>query len=231
VTALLSKDLRLLRPWVWLIVPGHALFAVNGILSPELFFWVNAVLAVAVTVILLTIEWRFDAERFVASLPVSRADVVKARHAGALAVALLATPLYGLYGHALTTIGRDRLQRIWRGHAPGWESWEGYLAFFLVATLASFAFLPFHFRLGLGRGSAVFGASALTLAGFGGLAARSLDGDGPGALPGEVLREWLSRLSTAWDPWLTVAAALAATAGVGALSYRLSLRFYDRRDL
>jgi hypothetical protein len=234
VTALLAKDLRLLRPWAWLIVPGHAAFAVNGVFSPELLFWVNAVLAVAVTVVLLTIEWGFDAERFVASLPVSRAEVVRARYASVLAVALVATPLYGIYGHALTAtaIGRDRLPRIWSGHTPGWESWEGCLAFFLVVTLASFTFLPFHFRLGLGRGCAAFAALALAVALPGGLAARPLGGgDGSGTLPGEALRAGLSRLSAAWDPWLTVAVALAATAAVGALSCRLSIRFYDQRDL
>jgi hypothetical protein len=231
VTALLAKDLRLLRPWAWLIVPGHAVFAVNGVFSPEVFFWTNAALAAAVTVVLLTIEWRFDAERFVASLPVSRADVVKARYAGAVAAALVATPLYGLYGHALAAVGRDRLLRIWSGHAPGWESWEGFLAFFLVVSLVSFAFLPLHFRLGLGRGSAVFGASALTLALLGSLASRSVAGGGSGALPGEALRTGLGRLSLAWGPWVTIAAALAATAAAGALSCLLSVRSYERRDL
>jgi hypothetical protein len=232
VTALLAKDLRLLRLWAWLIVPGHALFAANGIFSPELFFWTNAILAVAVTVVLLAIEWQSSAERFVASLPVSRVDVVRARYAGALVVALVATPLYRLYGHALTAIGRDRLLRIWSGATPGWESWEGCLALFLVVTLASFAFLPLHFRLGLGRGSAVFAASALTLALLGGLALRAVGGgNGAGNLPGEALRTGLGRLSAARGPGLTVAIALAATAAVGVLSSLLSVRFYERRDL
>jgi hypothetical protein len=231
VTALLAKDLRLLRPWAWLIVPGHAVFAVNGVLSPEAFFWTNAALAVALTVVLLTIEWRFDAERFVASLPVSRADVVKARYAGALGVALVAMPLYGLYGHALTAIGRDRLLRIWSGHAPGWESWEGFLAFFLVVSLVSFAFLPLHFRLGLGRASAVFAASVLALALLAGVVSRLVGGEGSGALPGEALRAGLGRLSLAWGPWVTIAAALVATAAAGTLSCLFSVRSYERRDL
>jgi hypothetical protein len=231
VTALLAKDLRLLRPWAWLIVPGHAVFAMNGAFSPEAFFWTNAALAAAVTVVLLTIEWRFEAERFVASLPVSRAEVVKARYASALAVALVATPLYGAYGHALNAIGRDRLLHIWSGHAPGWESWEGWLAFFLVVSLVSFAFLPFHFRLGLGRGSAVFAASSLTLALLASVASRSVGGEGPGALPGEALRAGLSRLALAWGTGVTIAAALAATAAAGTLTCLLSVRSYERRDL
>ena len=232
MTALLAKDLRLLLLWAWLIVPTHAVFAVNGLFSPELFFWMNAVLALAVTVVLLTIEWRFNAERFVASLPVSRADVVRARYAGALGVALAATSLYGLYGHALTAIGRDRLVRIWGGAALGWESREGLFAFFLVVTLASFAFLPLHFRLGLGRGISVFAASAAALALLGSKASRSLGGsEASNDLPGEALRAGLSRLSADWGPCLTVAIALAATAAVGVLSCRLSLRFYDQRDL
>ena len=43
--ALVVKDLRVLRPWWWLILPGHVLFAANGIVSPEVFFGMNAGLA------------------------------------------------------------------------------------------------------------------------------------------------------------------------------------------
>ena len=36
--ALVLKDLRVLRPWWWLIVPGHMLFGANGIVAPQSFF-------------------------------------------------------------------------------------------------------------------------------------------------------------------------------------------------
>jgi ABC-type Na+ efflux pump permease subunit len=235
LTALLQKDLRLLATWAWAIVPGHALFAVNGAFSPEFFFWVNVALAGAFTGVLLTIEWRLDADRFLNSLPVSRADVVKARYLAALGAALVATALYGLYGHALTAVGRGRVSRLWGVSTPGWESWEGLLALFLVVALLSFAFLPFHFRLGFGRGSAAFAAWAAPLASLGLLwLVREAAGTTRGGaipLPAEALREGLERLSLSVGPGLAAAAALAAVVGVGAVSLRLSVASYEKRDL
>jgi hypothetical protein len=236
VRTLLVKDLRLLAPWAWPIVPGHAIFAANGIFAPEVFFWMNAALACSFTVVLLVIEWRHGGERFVASLPVARADVVKARYGGALGAALVATCLYGLYGHALAAIGGDRLTRIWGGRPAGWESWEGYLAFFVVVSLACSAFLPFHFRLGFGRGSAVFVATALPLLLLAGLVPRwlargTVEAGAPPLLPSESIQAALAGLSASLGAWITAALALAAVAAVGILSVDLSVRFYDRRDL
>jgi hypothetical protein len=235
VTTLLARDLRLLAPWVWAIVPAHALFTANGIGSPELFFWMHAALALAITGVLLTIEWRLDAERFVASLPVTRKDVVRARHVGALGTAVVATMLYALYGRATTALAPDRLHRIWGYRARGWESWEGCLAFLLVLALLSFAFLPLHFRLGFGRALAVFTAVAgpLALLAFvPALLGRHGGSGGAGPRPpAEALRAALAGLSDSLGPWATTAAVLAAVAGLGALSLHLSVRAYERRDL
>jgi len=234
--ALLAKDLRQLGPWALLILPAHAVLAANGIFSPEFYFWWSAGLALGFTVLLLTLEWRLDAERFVASLPVSRAEVVKARYAATLAVAVVATALFGLYGEALTSMGRHRLPRIWAGRLPGWESWEGYLALFLVLSLVSLTFLPFHFRLGFGRGSVAFLATALPTALLSVLAARGL-GEGASSaaahapLPSEAIRTALAAQAGQWGAGSTAAASLIAVALLGFLSVRLSIRFYDRRDL
>jgi hypothetical protein len=236
VSALLRKDLRLLAPWAWALVPGHALFAATGIFSPEVFFWMNAALACAFTTVLLILEWRLDAERFVASLPVTRDDIVRARYLSALGAALVATPLYALYGHALSAIGRDRLLQLWGERTPGWESWEGCFAFFLVVSLLSLVFLPFHFRLGFGRGAASFVAVTALLLLSGGVVLLWLGGGGHGVsahvrLPSEMVRLAVTGLSASWGPWPATALILTLLAGLGLLSLGLSLCFYGRRDI
>ena len=217
--ALVLKDLRVLRPWWWLIVPGHMLFGANGIFSPQAFFAVNVALAWAFTLILLIIEWTQDADRFLGSLPVSREDMVRARYAEVLGAAVGATILYAVYGRVLLVFATERLLERWPG-APGWASGEGLLAFFLTVWLVSVAYLPFYFRSGLGKGTWLFLASAA-----------------PVIVGGAVLVRWLSPAWTLIDmaealgTGVTVIVALAPAAGLGWLSLRLSVRLYDRRDL
>ncbi len=216
---LVLKDLRVLRPWWWLIVPGHVLLAANGIVAPQTFFAMNVALAWALTVILLIVDWTREADRFVTSLPVSRDDVVKARYVGALGVTVGGTVLYALYGRVLLVFATERLLERWRG-APGWESAEGLLAFFLVAWLVSVVYLPFYFRSGLGKGTWLFLASVVPVIVAGALTIRLLS-------PSRTLAGIAQAVGTP----VTLIVGLVLAAVLGWLSLRLSVRFYDRRDL
>lgn len=217
MTRLVLKDLRVLRPWWWLIVPGHALFAANGIVSPELFLGMNAALVWTYSVVLIIVDWKQDGERFVATLPVSREDVVKARYAGALGAAAVGTVLYAAYGRLFLSIATERLRARWPD-APAWESTGGLLTFFLLAWLVSVVYLPFYFRWGLARGTWLFGASLAPLVVGAALVLRGRP----------LLHE---RAVWGGHPAATVLAGLLATAALGWLSLRLSVRSYDRRDL
>lgn len=217
MTALLLKDLQVLRPYWWLILPGHVLFAANGIVSPESFFGMNVALAWAYTVILLIIDWKEDGDRFVASLPVSREDMVRARYAGALGAAGAATVLYGLYGTVLLRLGGERLLRRWPG-TPGWDSVEGLLAFFLVVWLVSVAYLPFYFRWGLAKGTWFFVASLAPVIVGGALLTR---GQSLGA------REAVESAG----PVGQAIAGLVLTTALGWGSLRLAVRAYGCRDV
>jgi hypothetical protein len=219
VTALLLKDLQVLRPGWWLIVLVCLLFGANGIVSPEMFFGMNVLLALALTGGLLVVEWKQDADRFVGSLPVSRKDVVRARYLWALGVAMAGTVVYPVYGGVLLGFGTERLLQRWPT-PPAWESPEGLLAFFVTVWLVSVAYLPFYFRSGLGKGTGLFLASLV-----------------PVIVGGAALVRWLSPSSTltaaaeVMGTPLTVVGALALAAALGWLSLRLAVRFYDRRDL
>jgi hypothetical protein len=219
VSGLLLKDLRVLRPWWWLIAPGHLLFAANGIVSPELFFGMNAALAWAYTAILIMVDWTQDADRFVASLPVDREEVVKARYAGALGAAVLGTILYAVYGRVILSLATGRLRERW-ADAPGWESAAGLLAFFLTVWLVSAVYLPFYFRWGLARGTWLF-AATLAPAAF---VVAWLHSQLP--LPGAA-----ASLAGGAGPALPGIGALVLAAALGWGSLRLSARFYAARDL
>lgn len=217
--ALVLKDLRVLRPWWWLIVPGHMLFGANGIFSPQAFFAVNVALAWAFTLILLIIEWTQDADRFLGSLPVSREDMVRARYAEVLGAAVGATILYAVYGRVLLVFATERLLERWPG-APGWESGEGLLAFFLTVWLVTIVFLPFHLRWGLGKASWLF------------LVCMAPVVVGAAALVRWLSLSWtLTAVSEVTGTAVTLILALALGAVLGWLSLRVSVRFYDRRDL
>jgi hypothetical protein len=230
VSTLVLKDLRLLRPYWWLIVPGYLLFSANGMVHPEVYFWMNVALASAYTLILIIVEWSQDADRFVGSLPVSRERVVQTRYAGALGAAVLGTVLYVVYGHVLLGLGGERLHRRW-AETPGWESPEGVLAFFLMTVLLSAAYLPFYFRSGLAKGTLLFVASLLPPVAGLTLLARRLAVDGRAGPPSELLQRALAAVSEAAHPASTIAAALLVAVVLGWLSLRLSTRYYDERDL
>jgi hypothetical protein len=211
VTRLVLKDLRVLRPWWWLIVPGHMLFAANGVVSPELFFGMNAALAWSYTAILIVVDWTQGADRFLASLPVSRGDVVKARYAGALGAAVIGTLLYAVYGRVILTFATGRLRDRW-ADAAGWEAPVGLFAFFLTVWLVSAAYLPFYFRWGLGKGTWLF-LAGLTL---------------PIALVAALIQ---GRHVPSAGVAVSVVVGLAVAAALGRISLELSVRSYAGRDL
>lgn len=226
--ALLARDLGLLTPYWWLIVPGHVLFAANGAIGPELLFWINVALAVSYTVGLTVIDWRFEADRFVASLPAGRSQVVRSRFVGALVAGAVGTGLWVVYGSILSRVLPDSLP--WHEQAGMWTTAEGMAAFFILVVGVVSVFLPLVYSLGLGRGIWAF-LAVLVLAAAG-IAAWVAGRSGPsGTLPSQALRETLASAVSSVGPalgWVAVLVGLAAFVGV---LMRLSILGYERRDL
>ena len=237
---LLARDLRLLAPYWWLIVPGHLLWCAQSFLTPELYFWMSLAAALGWTVAILAIEWSLDTDRFVASLPVTRATSVRARHASALGGLALGALLYNLYGRAIMAVaGGERLER-WHD-SPAFASADGIVAFLVVGYVLVVGFLPFHFRFGLPLGASLFSASAGVVA-FASVAVAGLDGPAghaaavSGGAPAgggvsEVIRGWFSLMFDAWGSGVAAAMLVAAAVTLGLVSVWLSVRFYEGRDL
>lgn len=222
---LIAKDVRLVAPYVWLIVPGHVLWCAQAFLVPELYFWLSLAAALAWTVTVLLIEWHLEADRLVASLPVTRAAIVRARYASAFGALALSALLYVVYGHALMAVAGERLAGRWHG-AASWSSVDGLAAFVAIGYVLIAGFLPFHFRFGLPFGASLFAVVAALVAAV--ATAAGAGGAVTGVPPSEAARQYLSPLLLSWERGL---AALAAAAAVGALSLWLSIRFHERRDL
>jgi len=231
---LLAKDVRLVAPYLWLVVPVHALYSIQAFLSPELYFWMNLAAALAWTAAVTAIEWHLDADHFVASLPVTRSAIVSARYASALGGLAVGAALFVLYGHVTMALATSRVSERWQ-ESPSWATVDGVVAFVAVGHVLVTAFLPFFFRWGLPLGVAIFSASAALVLSAGTLLARSVS-QAPGGAPeatslSESIRGWLLARSASWGPWLTGLILLAAAAALGAASLRLSIRFYQRREL
>lgn len=222
--ALIRKDLRLLAPYWWLILPGHVLFSANGVISPEFLFWIGVALAASFTVGLATIDWRFDADRFVAALPVDRVTQVRARYVGAISAGILGTVLYVIYGSLVVAVFPARLG--WADGAGAWNSAEGIAVFFLVTAALILVLLPFLYWLGLVRGIWGFGFVALAAMAV----TISLVSSGGGA-PSRALVDALAALvdnQGAAVAWTSVLASLMVLTW---LSARLSIAGFCRREL
>jgi len=238
MTRLLVKDLRLVAPYAWVAIPAHVLWCAQAFLSPGLYFWFSLGAALAWTPVVLAIEWQLDADRFVASLPVTRAAVVHARYASALGSVIAGAVLYVLYGHALMAVAPERLAHDWSG-VPQWWSGGSVLAFATVGYVLVTAFLPFHFRFRFPMGAGLFAVSAIAAGSIAvalvkATAATGARGPTPGpgrGGAGEMLAASFASLATgATAPW----GLLALLAGAGVLGYvsiRLSVRFYARQEL
>jgi hypothetical protein len=237
---LLAKDLRLVAPYLWLIVPVHALYSIQALLNPELYFWMNLAAALAWTISVTAIEWHFDADHLVASLPVTRAAIVSARYASALGGLAVAAVLFVLYGHVTVAVPTGRLAAIWQG-SPSWGSIDGVVAFLAVGYVLVVTFLPFFFRWGLPLGATWFSVSAVVVLSAGIALARAAAQAIPAAQPtarsleaaswSEAIRGWLIALSSSWGPLPASLMLVLGAGALGAVSMRLSIRFYERREL
>lgn len=228
--AVLLKDLKVSFLWLSGVALLYLLTAVSVSRSGRAFFWLGICLVAALVATVPALEWRFEAERFVCSLPVARATVVRARVAAALLGAGVGLALWLASGFAFEAV----LSRP-ASFATSWASLEGILAFCLSAVVGIALFLPCYFRYGLGKGSGVFALLAIALAGAIVTIAPVVIGAGAGAWqpadPTEVLRRIVAGGRARIGAPGTALVAIAGCVVLVWASTRLSSAFYRRREL
>jgi hypothetical protein len=230
---LFLKDVRAGALFLWAVVPLNALAELQMSRSGAGFFWVGVTCAALILVGVSMLEWKHDAEPFVHSLPVTRAMVVCGRYVTAAAIGMLSLIVAAAVGTA-RGLGLAVQGAPW----PRWVSGDMALAFLLAFSLIAVVYLPCFFRWGFGKGN-VAAACVLTggiivsdvmgpaAASVPGLAGRSATHAGlpPGRIPhGIAVLVEQAGLGAAGI------IVLALAAGLLALSARVSIRAYERRE-
>ena len=230
---LVRKDLQVAAGfgWVlaWLVAPSYLVPAFAAARSGGAIFWLDVVFATAALVSLCLMDARSGADRFIHSLPVTRADVVRGRYATAVLLGAGSAVLGASVGvvRALTSASAAVA---W----PRWLSPDVAAAYVMVMAVVIAVYLPCYFRWGYGRGSV---AAALAMAGLviaGDVAGGALIA-GPVAarqsgLPGGFVVRAAVAIADTWGAAAAGVLAAAVASTLLALSAAVSVRWYGRRE-
>ena len=235
--ALLKKDLRTTRILWAPMAFSYGVFLLMFMENVWIYLATGACLAFVAAATAPGIDDRCQAEPLLAALPVTRRSLVKGRYI-AWAVMTAACLAFFLVCTALIRAGFGE-------RAPRLElalSVKGAAAFLAGTALTGLVYLPFHFKFGFWRGMWLFTAAGffLSVAALNvivRLVPAGVVPAAPAALPGPVVSTGGGIRALAWliDRYLgrpaVIAAAAAGLACLVYLSYRLSVRFYEKRDL
>jgi|GEM_PF-948492 len=189
----------------------------------EAFFWLGIGLAGALVAYVPTMEWHQETDRMLNSLPVRRATVVFSRYLSSVIACIVAGVAWVSTGHLLAPL-LDTLLEGGRATPGMWTTFGGVLTFFLMACLLVSLFLPLYFRLGMGRGTLAFVGLS-----FGLLVLASLPSGL--SLPAAALGTFVETLSTEVGPGWALFVILGGMGAALTFSGRLSVRWFERRDL
>jgi hypothetical protein len=226
---LIRKDIRVIAAfgWLiaWLVAPSYLVPAMVAARAGGAMLWVHVAFGAAAIVSACLLEARSGADRFVHSLPVTRADVVRGRYGTAVVAALIVMGVGAAFGLVVGAASPD-------GAWPRWLAPDAGLAYLVVMAIITAVYLPCYFRWGYGAGSVVAAMllAGLVLAGDAAGSAARMDTAGGQAQPG-LPRGLVMRLTAAAvGQWGLVAASfaafavaamlLAASAAIAARAYR-----------
>jgi len=236
--ALFKKDMRIMRV-LW--APMAFSYGVFLFMFMEN-IWIYLATAACLTFVAAAtapgIDDRYGTDPLFAALPATRRDLVKGRYLAWAAVTAAGLALFLAYTVLLHAGFGERSPRL-----GTLLSLKGAAAFLAGALLTGLIFLPFHFRLGFWRGVWWFtGAGFVLSVAALNAAARLVPAEAcvlppASALPRAFASTARGLRALAWliDRYAErpsiVAAAAAGIAVLVCLSYRLSVRFYKKRDL
>ena len=223
---LIQKDIRVIAAfgWLiaWLVAPSYLVPAMVAARAGGAALWVNVAFGAAAIVSVCLLDARNGADRFIHSLPITRADVVRGRYGTAVVLALIVMLVGVAFG---LTVGLTSPDGAW----PRWFSPDVGLAYLVVMALLIALYLPCYFRWGYGAGTVV---AAVLLAGLviaGDAAGRAMGAAPPGLPSGLVVRLTVAAV----ERWGFLVASIAGTAGGGLLlaaSAALAARGYRDRQ-
>jgi ABC-type transport system involved in multi-copper enzyme maturation permease subunit len=223
VMSLMARDFRVMRSERAFALSFFGLLTFSVLLASfsPLFsgLLITVVLVTTYTLNTFSLDEKYHTERFTASLPVRRRDIVLARYAAGLILTAFVLALASAANALLTILGHPASRPI-----P-----FGYMAV-LVAIICGFCAvsLPFCFRLGYSKARAVMKVFYLGLF----IATGILVGLNASTVTLTSLTAMLSFPAAHFlVPPVTCAILLAAAMGAWMLSFLTSARMYERRDL
>lgn len=141
----LYKDWATCRLFVLVFFPFYLLYGVIAHMADGMLFLFHILLAMALSLLPLIMEERYQTDTWLCSLPVSRWEVVAVRYVTVLLVITLMLLLYAAFSALLGWL-------LPREHALPLLHPGMVIAFYLLPLLMVSLFLPFYFRYGLSRG-------------------------------------------------------------------------------
>jgi hypothetical protein len=227
------KDVRAGAIFLWAVVPLNIVAALQVSRSGAGFFWANVTCAAFILVAVSMLEWKYEADPFVHSLPVTRAAVVRGRYLTAAAIGMLSLLIAAAVG------GARGVGLLMRGMPwPRWVAGDMALAFLLAFAVVAAIYLPCYFRWGFGKGNV---AAALVVAGgilissavgssVAGMPERSAGGTAYGIVPAGLIPQGVARLMEQAGPAAGALVVLGAVAGTLWVSSKVAERAYERRE-
>lgn len=226
----LHKDWATCRLFVLVVFPFYLLYGVIAHMAAGMLFLFHIMMALALSLLPLLMEERYQTDTWLCSLPVSRWEVVAVRYVTVLVVTTLMLLLYAVFGALLRWL-LPREQALPLLH-PGMV-----IAFYLLPLLMLSVFLPFYFRYGLSRGFFRMNMSVmgLLLVVMVVLELRSsLGGLWRYLRSPEFLSAPMGTLLGGFVEWLKAGGigvvVLLGLLSVPVISLALSVRFYGRRE-
>lgn len=231
---LVRKDIAVVAAFGWLIVwlvgPSYLVPAIAAARTGRVFLWVNVAFAAAAIVSVCLLDARSGADRFIHSLPVTRADVVRARYVTAIALAIIVLGI-GAAAGVLRPLASASSGEAW----PRWLAPDIGLAYVIVMAIIISVYLPCYFRWGYGAGTVVAAAVLAGLAIAGDVAGGVVGtGEAGASLPADLPRGMIVRITVLaagrWGLLAVSTAGVVAAALLLTASAALAARAYEDRQ-
>jgi len=235
---LLLKDVHLTRLFWLPALAVYGIFHLTLIERPAAYFFGHVFFAFLLSISVPMIEYMSRTDHIPAALPVRRAEIVGARYLATLAVILVILGLFlscSRLARAVFKIPDSRVSTL--------PTIQAGLALCIVTAVLASLFFPFYFRSGMGKGLMGFSIAFLITLMFASMflmtpedrraadqitATSGLRGSpDPGFFGASLLGSIEKALG---NPLCFVLAALAAAALV-IISLRISIVFYEKRDI
>ena len=234
---LVAKDLKVSFYFLLLILLLYLLHAPINLKLSAGYLLTSLAMIFFVATGVTFIDWHYDTDLFIASLPLGRSTVVRARYLTAGIAILFGCALCSCYGVVLDSlIDRDRMT------LSSLKTVEGIFVFAGASIFLVSLFFPLYFCWGCGKGWAAVGTSVIILVGGLSLLTTGIVLDPPieptsarnaGLLTDMelTLMQGCHRLRQATGTAIFLIGGIVSVICVVLTSMGISIRFYLQRDL